>query len=44
MQEDNVKNDLKEIRCENVDWVHLTEDKVQWWVFMRARKISKSDY
>jgi len=31
--EENIKNDLKEMKCENVDWVHLAEEKVQWLVW-----------
>lgn len=26
-----VRKDRKEIECELVDWIHLTEDKGQWW-------------
>jgi hypothetical protein len=28
--EDNIKTDLKEIGCENVDWIKLAQDKFQW--------------
>jgi hypothetical protein len=28
--EDNIKVDLKETACENVDWIHLAQDRVQW--------------
>jgi hypothetical protein len=27
---DNVTMDLKEIVCEGVDWINLTQDKVHW--------------
>jgi hypothetical protein len=30
----SVKNfamDLKELGCEDVDWIHLDHDRVQWW-------------
>jgi hypothetical protein len=29
--EDNIRRDLKEIRWEGVDWMHLTKVKDQWW-------------
>jgi hypothetical protein len=28
--EDNIKMNLKEIGCENMDWIHLGEDRVRW--------------
>jgi hypothetical protein len=28
---DNIKEDLKEIGHDGVDWIHLAMDKVQWW-------------
>jgi len=28
--EDNIKIDLKEIGCENLDWTHMAQDGVQW--------------
>jgi hypothetical protein len=28
--EDNIRMDLREIRCEGVDWMHLTQDRDQW--------------
>jgi hypothetical protein len=27
--EDNIKMDIKEIGCENVDWIYLAEDRDQ---------------
>lgn len=30
--EDIIRKDRKEIECELVDWIHLAEDKGQWWV------------
>jgi hypothetical protein len=27
---DNIKMDFKEVACENVDWIHLDQDRVQW--------------
>jgi hypothetical protein len=34
--EDNIRMDLREIEWEGVDWIHLAEDRNQWWalVFM----------
>jgi hypothetical protein len=29
--EDIIRHDLKETRCEVVDWIHLAQDKDQWW-------------
>jgi hypothetical protein len=28
--EDNIKMDLKEVRCEGMDWIHMAEDRDQW--------------
>jgi hypothetical protein len=33
---DNIKMGLEEIGCEDVDWIHLAEDRVQWWVLVNA--------
>jgi hypothetical protein len=30
--EDNSKMDLKQTACEDVDWINLAKDSVQWWV------------
>jgi hypothetical protein len=27
---DNIKIDLKEVRCDGVDWVDLAQDRDQW--------------
>jgi hypothetical protein len=29
--EDNMRIDLREIGWEGVDWVHLAQDRDQWW-------------
>jgi hypothetical protein len=29
--EDTIKMDLKEIRCNDLDWIHLAQDTDQWW-------------
>jgi len=31
----NIKMDLKEMACENVRWIHLSQDKYQWWTFAK---------
>jgi hypothetical protein len=28
--EDNSRMDLREIRCEVMDWIHLVQDRDQW--------------
>jgi hypothetical protein len=28
--DDNIRMDLREIRCEHVDWIHLAQDRDQW--------------
>jgi hypothetical protein len=29
--EQNINLDLKATYCESMDWIHLTQDTVQWW-------------
>jgi hypothetical protein len=29
--EDNIRMDLREITWEGVDWMHLAQDRDQWW-------------
>jgi hypothetical protein len=33
---DNIKMDLKEIGWEGMDWIDLTEDRDQCWVFVNT--------
>jgi hypothetical protein len=28
--------ELKEIRCEGVDWIHLDQDRDQWWALVNT--------
>jgi hypothetical protein len=28
--EDNIRMVLREIGCEDVDWIHLSQDRVKW--------------
>jgi hypothetical protein len=32
--EDNIKIDLKEIRWEGIDWIHLAQDRNLWWALV----------
>jgi hypothetical protein len=34
--EDNISVTFKEIACEDMDWVHHAQDRVQWWDFVNA--------
>ena len=34
--EDNIKMDLKEVGCVPGHWITLTEDRDQWWAYVRA--------
>jgi hypothetical protein len=29
--EDNIRMKLREIGCGDVDWMHLSQDRDQWW-------------
>jgi hypothetical protein len=31
-REDNIRKYLREIRWEGVDWIHLVQDRDEWWV------------
>jgi hypothetical protein len=28
--------DLREVGCEEVDWMHLAQDRGHWWVLMNT--------
>jgi hypothetical protein len=34
--EDKIRMDLKEIGWKRVDWMHLAQDKDQWWAPVNA--------
>jgi hypothetical protein len=34
--EDNIKMDHSEIGLEGVDWVHLAQDRDQWWALVNT--------
>jgi len=38
--EDNIKMDLREIGCEDVEWIHLTQDTDQGVALVKRRGIS----
>jgi len=35
-REDNIRMDLREIVCEGVDWMYLTQDKDQWRALVKT--------
>jgi hypothetical protein len=35
-RKDNTEIDLKEIGCEDVDWIHVSHDIVVWWVVLNT--------
>jgi hypothetical protein len=32
--EDNIRMDLRAVGLEGVDWIHLVQDKDQWWALV----------
>jgi hypothetical protein len=36
MWEDNIRMDLREVGCECVDWMELTQDRDRWRALVRA--------
>jgi hypothetical protein len=34
--EDSNKMDLKEIGSEGVEWIHMAEDREDWWAFVNT--------
>jgi hypothetical protein len=35
-QRDNIRMDLREVGCEDVDWLHLDQDRDQWWALVNT--------
>jgi hypothetical protein len=33
-KEDTIKMNLREIRLEGVDWIHLAQDRGWWWALV----------
>jgi len=33
---DNIEMDLTETGCENVDWIHVAQDRVQCWTLEKT--------
>jgi hypothetical protein len=34
--EDNIRMDLREVRWEGMDWIHLAQDRDQWWAVVNT--------
>jgi hypothetical protein len=34
--EDNIKMDLREVGWEDVDWMHVAQDRDQWWALVNT--------
>jgi hypothetical protein len=34
--EDNIKMDLRERGIDGANWIRLTQDRIQWWAFVRT--------
>jgi predicted RNA-binding protein len=42
IQEDNIKMDPKEIRCEDEVWIHVAQNRVQLWALLNSYKLLDS--
>jgi hypothetical protein len=34
IKRDNIKMDLREIGLEGVDWIHMAQNRDQWWALV----------
>ena len=34
--EDNIKMDLQEVGCEDMDWIDRAQDRDRWWALVNA--------
>jgi hypothetical protein len=34
--EDNIRMDLRETECGGVDWIHLAQNRDQWWALVNT--------
>jgi hypothetical protein len=34
--EDDIRMDIREVGWEGVDWIHLAQDRDQWWAVVKT--------
>jgi hypothetical protein len=42
--ENNIRMDLREIGLKSVDWIHLAEDRNQWWARLKLSGPIKDEF
>jgi hypothetical protein len=40
----NIKRDLKEIVCDDIDWIHLSRGGFQWWNLLKMSTNIQKNY